>query len=328
MYIFLLIIGGILGLGIGAELIVRSSINLADIFKVSGYFIGFTVIALGTSLPELAATFQALNVVNSLEIALGNIIGSNIANILLILGVVSFINSITFPNQQGQKNQTLMVLIVTLIATGIFFILSTNPNSNTIIYGIFLIIIFLVFLYFQYKNESLDSSNISSTPQYSQYISYVILIIGLIFLYYGSKYFIIGSKQFALSFGISESIIGLTLVAFGTSLPELATGVVAALRKQPNLAVGTILGSNVYNIVGIFALILFMNSNPFPTGSLVLLTNIVIMTIVTIVFVYKVRFGFNLFNIKAFYLGKKSGVIFLILYAIYIYYNYLQTHIL
>ena len=92
------------------------------------------------------------------------------------------------PNQQGQKNQTLMVLIVTLIATGIFFILSTNPNSNTIIYGIFLIIIFLAFLYFQYKNESLDNSNISSTPKYSQYISYVILIIGLIFLYYGSKY--------------------------------------------------------------------------------------------------------------------------------------------
>ena len=103
MYIFLLIVGGIFALGFGAEMIVRSSVNLASIYKVSGYFIGFTVIALGTSLPELAATFQALNLVDSLGIALGNIIGSNIANILLILGVVSIINPIIFPNKLAKK---------------------------------------------------------------------------------------------------------------------------------------------------------------------------------------------------------------------------------
>ena len=326
MDIFLLIAGGIVALGIGAELIVRSSVNLAAIYKISGYFIGFTVIALGTSLPELAATFQALNAVDSLEIALGNIIGSNIANILLILGVVSVINPIIFPNKQGQKNQTLIVLIVTLIATGIFYILLKNSNSNSIIYGIFLIIIFLIFLFVQYKNEILDNTAISSKLKYSQFLSYLYLIIGLIFLYYGSKYFIIGSKKFALSFGISESIIGLTLVAFGTSLPELATGIAAAIRKHSNLAVGTILGSNVYNIVGIFALILFMKSGSFPAGSSILLTNISIMTIVTIVFVYKVRFGFSFLKIKPFNLGKKSGIFFLCIYAIYIFYNYISIN--
>ena len=325
MYIFLLIIGGIFALGFGAEIIVRSSVNLANIYKVSGYFIGFTVIALGTSLPELAATFQALNIVNSLEIALGNIIGSNIANILLILGVVSIINPIIFPNKPGQKNQTLIVLIVTLLATIIFFILSNNPNSNTIIYGIFLLLIFLIFLFIQYKNEILDNAVISEQPQYSQYVSYLLLIIGLIFLYYGSKYFIIGSKEFALSFGFSESIIGLTLVAFGTSLPELATGIVAATKKQSNLAVGTILGSNVYNIVGIFALILFLKSNSFPTNSPILLINISIMTIVTIIFVYKVRFGFGFLRIKPFHLGKKSGIFFLLIYSVYIFYNYIKN---
>jgi len=326
VYIFLLILGGIFSLGFGAEIIVRSSINLANIYKVSGYFIGFTVIALGTSLPEFAATLQALNVVNSLGIALGNIIGSNIANILLILGVVSIINPIIFPDKQGQRNQTLVVLIVTLVATSIFYILLNDPTSNTKIYGIFLIIIFLVFLFIQYKNEILDKTETSSEPKSSQFMSYLYLVIGLIFLYYGSKYFIIGSKQFALSFGISESIIGLTLVAFGTSLPELATGIVAAFRKQSSLAVGTILGSNIYNIVGIFALILFMKSSPFPSGSSILLINITIMTIITIVFVYKVRFGFSLFKIKPFHLGKKSGVFFLTLYAIYIFYNYIKIN--
>ena len=142
------------------------------------------------------------------------------------------------------------------------------------------------------------------------------------FLYFGSKYFIIGSKELATYFNISETIIGLTLVAFGTSLPELATGIVAAFRKQANLAIGTILGSNVYNIIGIFALILFLNSGEFPKESNILMINVFIMTVVTLLFVYKVRFGFNLFKIQAFKLGRGSGIIFIILYVVYNLYNY------
>ena len=327
MYIILLfIVGGVFALGLGADMIVRSSINLANTYKISGYFVGFTVVALGTSLPELAATVQALNIVDSVDIALGNIIGSNVANLLLILGVVSIINPITFSQERGQKNQTLIVLVVTLIATAIFYFLSNNQNSNSIFLGVILVTIFFVFLFLQYRMELADQSNASKTPNYSQFVSYLLLIIGLVFLYFGSKYFIIGSQKLAISFNISETIIGLTLVAFGTSLPELATGIIAALRKQSSLAVGTILGSNVYNIVGIFALILFMKSGEFPAGSGVLMTNIIIMTIITFLFVYKVRFGVKLLNIKAFQLTKNSGISFLILYAIYTLYNYLKLN--
>ena len=322
----LFIAGGVFALGLGADMIVRSSINLANTYKISGYFIGFTVVALGTSLPELAATVQALNIVDSVDIALGNIIGSNVANLLLILGVVSIINPITFSQERGQKNQTLIVLVVTLIATAIFYFLSNNQNSNSIFLGVILVTIFFVFLFLQYRMELADQSNASKTPNYSQFVSYLLLIIGLVFLYFGSKYFIIGSQKLAISFNISETIIGLTLVAFGTSLPELATGIIAALRKQSSLAVGTILGSNVYNIVGIFALILFMKSGEFPAGSGVLMTNIIIMTIITFLFVYKVRFGVKLLNIKAFQLTKNSGISFLILYAIYTLYNYLKLN--
>ncbi len=322
----LFIAGGVFALGLGADMIVRSSINLANTYKISGYFIGFTVVALGTSLPELAATVQALNIVDSVDIALGNIIGSNVANLLLILGVVSIINPITFSQERGQKNQTLIVLVVTLIATVIFYFLSNNQNSNSIFLGVILVTIFFVFLFLQYRMELADQSNASKTPNYSQFVSYLLLIIGLVFLYFGSKYFIIGSQKLAISFNISETIIGLTLVAFGTSLPELATGIIAALRKQSSLAVGTILGSNVYNIVGIFALILFMKSGEFPAGSGVLMTNIIIMTIITFLFVYKVRFGVKLLNIKAFQLTKNSGISFLILYAIYTLYNYLKLN--
>ena len=327
MYIiFLFIVGGVIALGLGAQIIVSSSINLANIYKISGYFIGFTVVALGTSLPELAATVQALNVVDSINIALGNIIGSNIANLLLILGVVSIINPIIFSEEKGKRNQTLMVLIITVIATSIFYFLMKNQNSNSILFGVILLLIFFIFLVFQYRIELANQTNITTAPNYSQFISYLLLIIGLVFLYFGSKYFIIGSQILAISFNISETIIGLTLVAFGTSLPELATGIVAALRKQSSLAVGTILGSNIYNIVGIFALILFMRSGEFPIGSEVLMTNIIIMTIITFIFVYKVRIGFKFLNIKAFQLTKNSGIFFLILYVIYILYNYLKLN--
>ena len=327
MYIILLfIVGGVFALGLGADMIVRSSINLANIYKISGYFIGFTVVALGTSLPEFAATVQAISVTDSIDIALGNIIGSNIANILLILGVVSIINPIIFSEKKGQKNQTLMVLAVTLIATAIFYYLTNNQNSNPILFGIILVVIFFMFLILQYRNELADEANISSTSNFPQIVSYLLLVIGLVFLYFGSKYFIIGSQQLAISFNISETIIGLTLVAFGTSLPELATGIAAALRKQSSLAVGTILGSNVYNIVGIFALILFMKPEQFPMGSEILMTNIIIMTIITFLFVYKVRFGFKFLNIAAFKLSKNSGILFLILYAIYTLYNYLKLN--
>ena len=318
------IIGGIIALGIGAEMIVRSSVNLANIYKVSGYFIGFTVVALGTSLPELAATIQALNVVDSMEIALGNIIGSNIANILLILGVVSILQPVVFSEKKGQKNQTIMVLIFTIIAAGIFYIVSNIPNSNPFIFGIVLIVIFAFFLFFQYKMELDYQSQETFSAKYSQMFSFILLFIGLVFLYYGSKYFILGSNELAKSFKIPESIIGLTLVAFGTSLPELATGVVAAFRKQSSIAVGTILGSNIYNIVGIFALILFLKPESLPTDPSILFTNIIIMTFVTLLFVYKVRFGFQLFRIKPFYLGKSSGVLFLTLYLLYNFYNYIN----
>ena len=327
MYIILLfIVGGVFALALGADMIVRSSINLANIYKISGYFIGFTVVALGTSLPELAATVQALNVADSIDIALGNIIGSNIANILLILGVVSIINPVIFSEKSGQKNQTLMVLAVTLIATAIFYYLTNNQNSNPILFGVILVAVFFGFLILQYRNELADKTNISSTSNFSQFVSYLLLVIGLVFLYFGSKYFIIGSQQLAISFNISETIIGLTLVAFGTSLPELATGIAAALRKQSSLAVGTILGSNVYNIVGIFALILFMKPKQFPIGSEILMTNIIIMTIITFLFVYKVRFGYKFLNIAAFRLSKNSGILFLILYLIYTLYNYLKLN--
>ena len=192
------IISGILALGIGAEMIVRSSINLANIYKISGYFIGFTIIALGTSLPELAASIQAINEVNSVGIAIGNIIGSNIANILLILGVIAIIYPLNFKKEK-ENNQALMVLGITILVVILFYLVLNNIGPNKFFIGLFLTFLFIAFLSWQYLIEKKSGySKESEKVKYTQFRSYVILFMGFILLYFGSKYFILGSKDLAI----------------------------------------------------------------------------------------------------------------------------------
>tara|TARA_B100001750_G_C15075159_1_gene383180 strand:- start:75 stop:554 length:480 start_codon:yes stop_codon:yes gene_type:complete len=154
------------------------------------------------------------------------------------------------------------------------------------------------------------------------YIILSSILAGILALGIGAEIIVRSSINLANIYKVSGYFIGFTVVALGTSLPELATGIVAAFRKQTNLAIGTILGSNVYNIIGIFALILFLKSGEFPKESNILMINVFIMTLVTLFFVYKIRFGFSLFNIRAFRLGRGSGVLFIILYVVYNLYNY------
>ena len=318
------IIGGIIALGVGAEFVVRSSSNLANIYKVSGYFIGFTIVALGTSLPELASTIQAIDI-DSIEIALGNIIGSNIANILLILGVVSIIHPIILSKKIPAYN----VLIITI---GVFFILYYMLDLDKLFQissAIFLVIILFIYLYWQYKIEKRKSEVPKdkidpSIEQFSQILSYILLFIGILLLVFGSRYFVIGSKNLADYFKISEAVIGVTLVAFGTSMPELATGILAAAKKQTGIAVGTILGSNIYNIVGILAVILFLKSGEMGILKPTLVINYIIMIFVTFIFVLKIKINSNILG-ESSVLNLKTGIFFIVLYILYIIYNYFYT---
>jgi len=331
---FLQILLGVVGLAVGAELIVRSAVNLSNIYKISGYFIGFTLVALGTSLPEFAATLQALlGQANSVGIALGNIIGSNIANILLILGVVAWIYPIVFPDMKKQNKQAQIVVGITIGIVFFFLVLVRFKIPNIVIAtsGALLISVVLMFLFIQFTEERKHSSYKENDQEtFSQFKSYVLLIIGLVLLIYGSRSFIIGAKLASIEFGIAESIIGLTLVSFGTSLPELATGIVSAIKRQTGIAVGTILGSNIYNILGVFGVILIVRPGEFPIQEEVsifsnpLVISIFIMAFVTILFYWKIRFGINLkfIKFKANQLGKNSGKVFIAFYIIYTLVNY------
>ena len=331
MTITIQIILGILALGIGAEFIVRGSTNLANIYKVSGYFIGFTIVAFGTSIPELSATISAITYpeINSVSIALGNIIGSNIANILLILGMISIFVDIEFSNQKEKKDETVWILIITIIVVAVFIFLSEMQSSSpvTIYVGVALIGMLLAYLIYEYLIEkSLSSEKTQNIDTYPQIYSYLYLVFGLILLIGGSYYFVLGSKELATVLKVPEIIIGFTLVAFGTSLPELATGAAAAMRHQTKLAVGTILGSNVYNIVGIFAVILLVKGDEFPKSLDIYFESLIFMAFVTIIFTLKIKRGLKIGNIhfRPYRLGRKTGIIFVTTYFIYVIYNYIN----
>ncbi|SVE18346.1 uncharacterized protein METZ01_LOCUS471200, partial [marine metagenome] len=203
---FLQILLGVVGLAVGAELIVRSAVNLSNIYKISGYFIGFTLVALGTSLPEFAATLQALFEADSVGIALGNIIGSNIANILLILGVVAWIYPIFFPDMRKQHKQAQIVVGIT-IGIVFFFLVLVRFKIPVIVIatsGALFMCLVVMFLFIQFAQERKNSSyKENHEDTFSQFKSYVLLIIGLVLLIYGSRYFIIGAKQAATEFGIA-----------------------------------------------------------------------------------------------------------------------------
>jgi len=325
-YNLILLFFGLILVVKGADILVSCAISIGKKLNLSELAIGIVIVGFGTSLSELLVSIDAV-INNAPDLSLGNIIGSNIANILLILGLISIFKDIEFGNQKEKKNETVWVLIITIIVVGTFVILTETQSSSpvTIYVGVGLICMLLAYLVYEFliQKDVLqeDSENIKS---YSQIISYLFLLIGLILLIAGSFYFVLGSKNLAIAFEIPEAIIGFTLVAFGTSLPELATGIIAAIKKQTKLAVGTILGSNVYNIVGIFAVILLAKGDEFPSSIDLYLESLLFMSFVTILFTLKIRKGFKIGGLyfRPYRIGRKTGIIFVLLYFAYVIYSY------
>lgn len=250
----LLILGFVI-LGLGAELLVRGSSTLALRLGIKPLIIGLTVVAFGTSAPELAVSIESALGGRS-SIALGNVIGSNIANIGLILGLMALITPLTIDLQLIKKQ------IPLLIAGSLFLWLLLLDQQLRLVDGIFLtagLIGFLLFSYHQARKDQatcqlIEASPVITTPSRPAFYYGLMLVIGIAMLVYGSSLFVDNAVELARLLGISQAVIGLTLIAVGTSVPELATSLVAALKKEPGLAVGNIIGSNLFNIFGILGI--------------------------------------------------------------------------
>lgn len=274
--IFLVLVGlGILILG--GESLVRGASSIAKRLKVAPIVIGLTIVAFGTSAPELAVNlFSAFK--GSTDIAIGNVVGSNIANILLILGICAMMRTI-----RVQKNTVWKEIPLALLAVLLVFVMAHDrildggtTDALTRTDGLALMGIFAIFLYYTFgiAKVSRDADK-NEVKLYSTPISTLLIFGGLTGLVFGGKILVDNAIMLAQLAGMSEALIGLTIVAVGTSLPELVTSIIAVRHGQDDLAVGNIVGSNIFNILWILGLTASILPLPIsPAGQIDVLMNI------------------------------------------------------
>lgn len=302
LYLFI----GLSLLVFGAELIIRGSVSFGKKFNVSLFAIGVVIVAGGTSLPELASSINAvLN--NHSDLAVGAVIGSNIANLILIMAATSFLTPIDNINQ-NQINQAWINIGLSIILISItYFFLPFN-----FIYGLIAVFFLFIIMFLQIKKGALDISDVGEKGDYSFLVSIIFIALGIILLIYGSDVFVDSAVSIANNYNISEAVIGVSLVAFGTSLPELAVGILAAIRKKVDFALGNVLGSNIYNVLGVLGISSFFGN--FNVPSILGFKDLFFMSLVTILIL--------LFMIFIKRLGRTYGSIGLALYFGYILYIY------
>lgn len=260
---YILLVVGIIILIKGADFLVEGSSALAKKLKVPTLVIGLTIVAFGTSMPELIVNILAV-LKGSTEVAFGNIIGSNIANILLVLGVTAIICPIKIERSTIWKEIpfALLAVVVLFIVSNYLLIDKINISSLTKVGGLIMLCFFGIFIYYTIElarksKKQLDNQELE-IKKHSNWIISLMILGGLVCLYFGGKWVVDGAVFIAQQFGLSEFLISATIIAIGTSLPELMTGINAARKKDTGLAVGNSVGSNIFNIfwiLGITALV-------------------------------------------------------------------------
>lgn len=256
---FLLFIGGLIGLVLGAELLVRGASKLALSFGISPLVVGLTIVAFGTSAPEMAvSTGAVLN--GQTDIAIGNVVGSNIFNVLFILGISALITPLIVNIQLIRQEVPIMIgASLLLLALGLDGKLSFLDGG--ILFG--LLIAYTVFLIVQSRKETKGAHDeyaaevkpaVSGGWDSKLPVQLLLIVVGLAFLVIGSEWLVNASVTFAKALGISDLVIGLTIVAAGTSMPEVATSVMAAIKGERDIAVGNVVGSSTFNILGCLGL--------------------------------------------------------------------------
>ncbi|MBU0649192.1 calcium/sodium antiporter [Patescibacteria group bacterium] len=251
----LILVAGLAILVKGADLLVDGASSMAKKLKIPYIVIGLVIVAFGTSFPELMINILASARGNT-DLAIGNVIGSNITNLALILGIAAAIYPLTIKAGTTWKEIPLAFLAVALM----FFMANdiwldkTSQNILTRTDGIALIAFFIIFLYYTYGVSKLKESAKDNVPVYKSRRTAIMIIGGIIGLGLGGELTVRSATHIAEIAGLSEALIGLTIVAIGTSLPELAASVVAALKRNPDIAVGNIVGSNIFNIFWVLGL--------------------------------------------------------------------------
>lgn len=260
-----LLIGGLVLLYLGAEALIRGSSRLALRLGITPLVVGLTVVAFGTSAPEMVVSVKA-SLVGQNGIAVGNVVGSNILNIALILGLAALIRPVTINRQLFRVDVPILIGVSLLCSWLLLNHSLSRGEAFLLVIGILAYTAMSIIIARRGKNETSgeDPGGVTRLKKRSLALDLLFIGGGLAFLIYGAHLFVEGALQVARKFGVSEAVIGLTIVAGGTSVPELVTSVVAALRKKDDIAVGNIIGSNIFNLLAILGTAGLIN--PLSTG--------------------------------------------------------------
>jgi cation:H+ antiporter len=276
----------------GADLLVDGASAVARRFNVSDMVIGLTVVAFGTSAPELAVNLTAA-VQDTTDIAIGNVIGSNIANILLILGIAGLIRPLQVTSQTVWREipMCLLAAFVLAILANDRLIDGNTTNALTRIDGIILLCFFVIFIYYT-VNSAIQPGRLgeySAGTAIGSRRPFLFIGIGLAGLVGGGQLIVNGAVAISRHLGISEAVIGLTVVAVGTSLPELATSVIAARKGNADIAVGNVVGSNIFNILFVLGVSAMIQPLPFRAESNLDIGATLLATVLLFVFMFTGR---------------------------------------
>ncbi len=292
----------------GADIFVDGASSIALNFKVSKMLIGLTIVAFGTSAPEFAVSVKSL-LANSSDIVLGNVIGSNILNILLILGVSALFHSLTVKNNTVKKELPIALLITILFAVllsdNIFNVKDINRFTRSD--GIVLLLFFSVFIYYliSMMRKKVDEQD-DKVPM-SLVKSFAFTILGIISIIFGSNMVVNHATILARLIGVSERIIALTIIALGTSLPELVTSVTATKKGEYDIAIGNVVGSNIFNIGIVIGLpVTILGGFSHITFSYIDIITMILSAILLFMFSY-----------NDYKISKKEGILFLLLFIGY-----------
>jgi cation:H+ antiporter len=246
---FFILIAGLLLILLGANYLVDGASSIAKRFGLSEFIIGVTIVGIGTSAPEMVVSFMSA-IQGKADMAIGNIVGSNIFNTAMILGVTALIAPLTITRSNLRKDIPLNIIVtILLIALGMnFTITGLGKDQLSRIDGAILLGIFVWYLWSSFRSDSADDED-EPIKQHSIAISMLMITGGLAGLIFGGRLFVNSATEIARMFGVSDKFIAITVMAAGTSMPELATCVVAAIKRRGQLALGNILGSNISNIL-------------------------------------------------------------------------------
>jgi len=306
----LLVIGGLTLLVFGANWLVEGASSIANKLGISPLTIGLTVVALGTSMPELIVNILSSSSGNA-ELAIGNVIGSNTFNIFLILGIAALIKPINVQRKTTiiEIPFSLMAAIVLLILANDVFLNGDSKSILTLSDGLIFITFFIIFMFYNFLNaHNLNPNQDVVVKQRKMLLSGIMVFAGLILLFLGGKFVVMGAVAIATKLGVSQSLIGLTIVAVGTSLPELATTAVAAYKNNSDMAIGNVIGSNIFNIFFVLGISSVIKPLPFYSSSNI---DILVTCLASILLFVFVLIG------RGRQIDRKEGGLFVFLYLAY-----------